>query len=318
MYHHLGKTQRRLKKIKKAIEQFDHVLEIEPDCFPAYGQIMKCARRDAAYKSKCNESAKRIIEAIKEENEKLPLRTALALISDLRSCNLDEVYPDKKELCKLFKTLILKVSYDGMYQFYEAFVAFVNFFSYPKELSEECLDLYNQIPMLKYISVESINRENYANVLDAFSVIYSLLDEEDKRKEKIRTFIKQVIKKLESSTKPYEVRSALKALNKCGCYREAASFNINEGVKSDAWILFWLAKAKIELNEPSCLDSIERALACKSSSDKYDATFYQCKALCLKVNGKNDEAKEWYRKAIDACGNDAFKKSLQKELDELG
>lgn len=318
LFHHLGKTQRRLKKIEKAIEQFDHVLEIEPDCFPAYGQIMKCAKKKNEYKSEYICAAKKILEAIKEKNDKLPLRTALALISDLRSGNLDEAGFDKLELCGLFKPLILNAAYEEMHQFYEALAAFMNFFSYPEELSKECLDLYNRIPMLKYISLEMITRKDYAHVLDAFSAIYGLLDEKDSRKEKIKLFIMQIIEKIKDSEKSYDVRSALKALNKCGFYQDVVLFNINEGLKKDDWVLFWLAKAKIGLNDLSCLDSIEQALTCKSSSDKYDATFYQCKALCLKVNGKNAEAKEWYKKAIDACSNEAFKKSLQKELDELG
>jgi tetratricopeptide (TPR) repeat protein len=124
LHHHLGKTQRRMKNFEQAIEQFGQVLKIEPDCFPAYGQIMKCARKKDKYKSEYIDAAKKILEAIKNRNEKLPLRTALALISDLRSGDLREVYSDQKELCGLFKSLILKAAYDGMNQFYEAFVAF--------------------------------------------------------------------------------------------------------------------------------------------------------------------------------------------------
>jgi hypothetical protein len=294
------------------------VLKIEPDCFPAYGQIMKCARKKDKYKSEYIDAAKKILEAIKNRNEKLPLRTALALISDLRSGDLREVYSDQKELCGLFKSLILKAAYDGMNQFYEAFVAFVNFFSYPEILSKECLDLYNRIPMLKYISLESINRANYANALDAFSVIYGLLDEDDLRKEKIRIFIKQVVKEIESSEKSYEIRSALKAMYKCGFYQDVVEFDINESVKNDLWVLLWLAKAKIELKDPSCLESIEMALGKNLPLGKYEATFYQCKAKSLQINQKIDDAKMWYTKAIDACSNGAFKTSLQKELDELG
>lgn len=318
LYHHLGKTQRRIKKIEDAIKQFNQVLKIEPDCFPAYGQIMKCARKKNNYKSNFNAAAKEIIEAIKGKNEKLPFRTALAFISDLRSGDLDEIYPNKEELCGLFKSIVLKAAYDGMYQFYEAFVAFVNFFSYPLSLAKECLDLYDRIPMLKYISVETINKENYANVLDAFSVIYGLLPVDDSRKSKIKVFILQLVKKMEESEKSYEIRSALKAMYKCGFYQDVVEFDINESVKNDLWVLLWLAKAKIELKDPSCLESIEMALEKNLSLGKYEATFYQCKTKSLKINQKIDDAKTWYAKTIDACSSEAFRKDLQKELDELG
>lgn len=318
LYHHLGKTQRRMGKTKEAIEQFCYVLKIEPDCFPAYGQIMKCARRKFEYKSDYNVAAKKIIEAIKEKNEKIPFRTALAFISDLRSGDLDEIYPNTEELCGLFKSIVLKAAYDGMYQFYEAFVAFVNFFSYPSSLAKECLDLYDRIPMLKYICVETINKENYANVLDAFSVIYGLLPVDDSRKSQIKVFILQLVKKMEESEKSYEIRSALKALNKVGCFQEVAQFKVNEKLKNDMWILYWQAKASIELNNSDCLILIDAALVDETRLGKKKAAFFQCKAKSLIINQKIDEAKMWYAKAIDACSSEDFRKALQKELDELG
>lgn len=59
LYHHLGKTQRRLKKISEALIQFEREIDIDSENFPAYGQIVKCARSDKTLMDSCSSAIKK-------------------------------------------------------------------------------------------------------------------------------------------------------------------------------------------------------------------------------------------------------------------
>ena len=310
IYHHLGKNYRRLGKFDLALQQFNKEIEIDNNSYPAYGQIIKCARKDKQLLPQCSSAINKIIDAIKNDDDKLPIRIALAFIADLRSFK-DFV---TKENAEDFKKVIIKASYDGMYQFYEAFVSFINFYSYGN--SELCLDLYNKLSNLKFITIDSINERNYANVIDAFSIIYGLLNPDDKRKEQIEKLICNVIDVLKKSTNSYDIRSVLKAYNKLNMFKEADTLDIDKEIQNDIWILLWKAKAKIELNDIKCLEIINSALE-HTIPPNFESTFLQCQAKSYMINGNFSEAKNSLIKAINLCKRKDFRDELQKELESI-
>ena len=310
IYHHLGKNKRRQKKYIEAVDLFNKELKIDNHSFPAYEQIIKCAKSDRSLIKNSKTAIEQIISAIKGDDEQLPIRIALAFISDLRSFE-DYVTIENADD---FKKIIIKASYDEMYQFYEAFVSFVNFYYYKD--AEICLDLYNRLTNLKFITIDKINEKNYANVLDAFSIIYGLLENDDSRKAYISQLVCDIIDDLKNSVKPYDIRSVLKAYNKLSMYSEADSLIINDNIRNDIWILLWKAKAKIGLNDIKCLDLINDAITQKIP-DKFKSTFFQCQAKAYIINKKLDEAKKSYSEAINACKNMKFKEELQKELEDI-
>ena len=310
IYHHLGKNYRRLGKFDPALQQFNKEIEIDNNSYPAYGQIIKCARKDKQLLPQCSSAINKIIDAIKNDDDKLPIRIALAFIADLRSFK-DFV---TKENAEDFKKVIIKASYDGMYQFYEAFVSFINFYSYGN--SELCLDLYNKLSNLKFITIDSINERNYANVIDAFSIIYGLLNPDDKRKEQIKKLICNVIDVLKKSTNSYDIRSVLKAYNKLNMFKEADTLDIDKEIQNDIWILLWKAKAKIELNDIKCLEIINSALE-RTIPPNFESTFLQCQAKSYMINGNFYEAKNSLIKAINLCKRKDFRDELQKELESI-
>ena len=310
IYHHLGKYYRRQGKFGLALEQFNKELEIDNNSYPAYGQIIKCARTEKKLLPQCSSPINKIIDAIKNDDDKLPIRIALAFIADLRSFK-DFV---TKENAEDFKKVIIKASYDGMYQFYEAFVSFINFYSYGN--SELCLDLYNKLSNLKFITIDSINERNYANVIDAFSIIYGLLNPDDKRKEQIKKLICNVIDVLKKSTNSYDIRSVLKAYNKLNMFKDADTLDIDKEIQNDIWILLWKAKAKIELNDIKCLEIINSALE-HTIPPNFESTFLQCQAKSYMINGNFSEAKNSLIKAINLCKRKDFRDELKKELESI-
>lgn len=310
IYHHLGKNYRRQKKFKTAIEQFNEELKLDDNSYPAYGQIIKCARSDKTLFPLCTTAIEKIINAIKNNDDKLPIRIALAFIADLRSFK-DFV---SKENIADFEKIIIKASYEGMYQFYESFVSFINFYSYNNR--DVCLELYNKLTNLRFISVETINENNYANVIDAFSIIYGLLDTTDERKNSIEKIICNIAKRLEQSTDSYAIRSVLKAYNKIGMFKEADEFTINQTIENDIWILLWKAKAKIELHDKHGLELINTAIK-QEIPPAYRSTFYQCQAKAYIVNNDSYNAKKSLVEAIKNCTNPKFKMELEKELHSL-
>lgn len=190
-------------------------------------------------------------------------------------------------------------------------VSFINFYSYNNP--QVCLELYNKLPNLRFISVETINEKNYANVIDAFSIIYGLLDTTDERKNSIKKLICNIAKRLEESTDSYAIRSVLKAYNKIGMFKEADNFTISQTIENDIWILLWRAKAKIELHDKHSLELINTAINQEIPST-YKSTFYQCQAKAYIVNNDSNNAKHSLEEAIKSCTNQKFKIELEKEL----
>lgn len=310
IYHHLGKYYRRQGKFGLALEQFNEELEIDNNSYPAYGQIIKCARTEKKLLPQCSTAINKILHAIKLADENLPIRIALAFIADLRSFKEFVSKDDAND----FKKVIIKASFEGMYQFYEAFVSFINFYSYGN--SELCLDLYNKLTNLRFITIDSINDRNYANATDAFSIIYGLLEQEDKRKTQIKRLICTITDVLKKSTNPYDIRSVLKAYNKMKMFEEANNLDLALAIQNDIWILFWKSKAKIELNDKNCIELINLALK-QSIPEYFKPTFLQCQAKAYIINNNIPEARNSLEKAIQTCKREDFKKDLQKELERI-
>lgn len=305
IYHHLGKTQRRLKKIDASLNTFAEELSINPNSYAAYGQIVKVARKANLPKDKYESAIEKIKTAFQTNDPKLPLRIALSLISDLRSF---KGYVTKNDI-SYFSTYILKASYSGMYQFYESFVSFINFFSY--ENPDKCLELYYKIPLLQCLSIDDINKSNYANACDALIVLYGLI-EDSSDKERLKKIITEICEKNLHAGDSYGIRASLKVLNKFEQFKIVDNYLIPTSMESDPWILYWIANAKLQLGKNEALDIINLALKHDEIiGEDYLSTFYQCQGKCFLLVSDNENARIAFDNAINHCKNEKFKKSLQ-------
>lgn len=309
--HHLGKTQRRLSKFLDALNSFKNEIRIDPYSYAAYGQIVKCARKGNLPKNEFEPAIDIIKNGFKTKDDRLPTRIALSLIADLRSF---DGYVENQD-AELFEEFIVQSSYSGMYQVFESFVAFISYYSY--KLPDICKDIFYKSPLFQYVTICDINRRNYANACDAFSSLFFLIeDEEDKNR--IKSVLLEIANLLVKSEKPYEICAALKVYNKFERYEEISNYKSFELIKNEPWPLYWIAKANLNLQNKNCIYIINLAIGnIDTINSKYHSAFYQCQAHSYLLNNDLNKARESFVKAIKTCDKDAFKKSLEKELNKI-
>lgn len=321
IYHHLGKAYRRHGELNFAKDYFEKVLELNPNYFETWNQIINLGTKSSATIDLQNfgkEYFEKMLTQIMNSSESVTLRIKLAFITFSNSSRYRNII--KKYSCiELFSKIITQSYLQGFEQIYEAFVSFVRLYGYTNP--NETRELFDSINSILLIDTKYTKINNFSDFLDSFATIYSIHDDSTV-KEGIKFILITVINSaITKDINDFEKRAILKTYVGLDLIDDALNYFENNCIKEsyskdDFYSLYYYAKALYQKHEYWKSLNICEKIEKIGSSFNLNNTF-EIKALCYRELKQIDKAIRILKVAIDLTENEKYKNSLGKMLEQF-
>jgi len=320
--HHIGKTQGRCKQYVDALNTFNLIIEAKPDWHAASGQIAKLGAQHGApisVKVAGEEAMKKLLDSIFSDRSKVPLRVALAMISQLRSYKSvqKELSNDAEKVQKLSE-VIATSGLEGFGQFFEAYVSFTSMFGY--EYSDIVIDLADQFYEILMQTPTTVDERQWLSACEGLVNTANAAKDCDRSDlfEKLRGAALQYVTQITKCNvlDKYEVRALAKAYN---IFEEPQNALEIIGKFSeeevDHWVQYQRAKAKYQLNdytsaEIDAYEALQSALSDRKARNML-SSYHDLYSQCLEKNGNLEDAIKELENAIEKTDG-KYKTSLEK------
>lgn len=321
IYHHLGKAYRRSRRYSDAKSCFDKVLAIRPNSYETWNQIINlgCSRNAPDNLQKIGkEYYEKLLLQVKQTPSSVTLRIKLALVTFSNYRQYKNI-AQKAENIEIFSNIIRQSYLQGFEQIYESFVSFVRLYGYNHPL--ETKKLFESISSIILIDANYKNIEKFSDFLDAFSSVYELIDEHQKKEEIKAVLLSVVNSSLHEKINSFEKRAILKTYCSVNEAKMAIKYfekncNKNEQYcKDDFYLLYYYAKALYMENKYEESLDICKNIENLNSSFNLNNT-YELEAYCYKDLKRLDKARDYINKAINLTENGKYKDSLINVLNE--
>lgn len=316
--HHIGKCYRRMKNYDDSMIFLNEALRIKNDFYPTHLQIAKCSVQEKTnkYRAKGEQSIKLILDDI-FSRKNIPFRISLSAISDLRSFR--SLYDSLNETdIEFLKQIISMASFEGLQQYYEAFVSFISMFSWKHP--EICILLFNENKKFLILSPEQQKKNQWANICGSLTNIYPSFKGTDTG-HRISQLLLQYSKVIANEFKnlDYEIRAVAKALCFLEKYEEVIA--LVDGFENPShFMLRWKCIAELKSGSKECLKTSEQIILLNEQDGKsksFLSSNYELHSDCLQFFGDEDTCKVYLKKAIDSCSDFKYKEQLQDKLKKL-
>lgn len=327
LLHHLGKAYRRCGDIDQALGTFRQLLEIEPEWHAALGQVAHLGTQHSANdaaKEEGEAALRRLLRMIIESPNAVPLRVAMAALTNLRSYHrvVDELNSDESSVKSLGRA-ISQAALEGLDQFYDAFYAFTSKFGY--EHPDISFKLVSAAGDMFEIAPESIGKAHLLSVGEALANVA-----QNARRSGDGTLARRLsglslvyadAVLAGSAPNSFASRGIAKLFIVAGHPRRA--LDVIDAVPSDGrdhWLLYRRAEAELALGMPNALATAENALKGARSdarAEKNVAAYLDLVSKCLSARGDIEGAIRSARLALENCKGGRFQRELSDRLASL-
>jgi tetratricopeptide (TPR) repeat protein len=327
LLHHKGKALRRYKKFNEALECFNSLLKLKPNWHATYGQIAHLGTQKGVDEliNKSGETAiVKLLSFMIEDFSIVPLRVSLGAFARLRSYDhvKKDIASDKAKVIALANIISIS-AFEGIDQFYEAYVSFTSMFGY--QHPEVCVELAETLHEMFTMPPEAIDKYQWVSACEAITntvTAAKVLGKVELSKKMSQASILFADKiNIEKKLTSFVARALAKAYIEAG-NPEIAVETIEKVDEKDInhWLLYRKAEALLALDDSTALDVLNVALALAINDEKATnilSPYYDLKRQCYEKKGKIKEALIESENAIQYCPEGKYKNTLEKILERL-
>jgi len=324
LLHHLGKAYRRCGDIDKALATFQKLLEIEPNWHATLGQIVHLGTQYGASDTAKQEGERalhQLLDSMIESPASVPLRVAMAVLSNLRSYPNVVAQLNSDELSvKSLSRIISQAALEGLDQFYDAFYAFTSKFGY--EHPDVSFKLVSAAGDMFEISPKSIGKSHLLNVGETLANVSqnALRSGDEGLARRLSGLSLVYAESLLADGDPdgFTRRGIAKIFTVAGHSSRALEvINMVPADKLDHWLLYRRAEAELAQGMPEALATAKDALA-RAQADprakKNLAAYFDMMSRCLSAAGDTNGAVDQMQRALAHCSGGRFQKELTERL----
>lgn len=327
LLHHLGKAYRRSGEIDRALATFQQLLELEPTWHATHGQIAHLgAQHDANEQAKeaGHRSLDHLVTQMIEDPTAVPLRVAMAALSNLRSYpELTEKLNADEQSINALGEVISQSALEGLDQFYDAFFAFTSKFSYRHPRIS--FELVSAVGDMFEVSPASIGKKHLLSVSESLANVAQNAeragDEALARRLSGLSLVYAESLLAAGALDSFTARGVAKVFTIAG--DPARALQIITGVPAgqvNHWLLYRRAEAELALELPQSLQTAREALAGAQADPraaKNLASYFDMVSRCLKHAGNYPAALEQARLAVTHSDEGPFRLELTERLNAL-
>ncbi|EGH22803.1 hypothetical protein PSYMO_15476, partial [Pseudomonas amygdali pv. mori str. 301020] len=324
LLHHLGKAYRRCGDIDKALATFQKLLEIEPNWHATLGQIVHLGTQHGVgdtTRQAGERALHQLLGLMLESSASVPLRVAMAVLSNLRSYPSVVAQLNSDELSvKSLSRIINQAALEGLDQFYDAFYAFTSKFGY--EHPDVSFKLVSAAGDMFEISPESIGKSHLLSVGETLAnVSQNALRSGDEGLARRLSGLSLVYAEAllaEGDPDGFTRRGIAKIFTVAGHSSRALEvINVVPVDKLDHWLLYRRAEAELAQGMPEALatakDALIRAQA-DPRAEKNLAAYFDMMSRCLSAAGDTKGALDQTQQALAHCSGGRFLRELTDRL----
>ncbi len=322
LLHHRGKALRRCKQYEDSYQCFLQLLELKPHWHATYGQIVSLGAThsvDAEIKKAGQEYMRTLLTDILQNSSIVPLRVSLATIAKLRSYPMlvKEISSSQRDV-EMLADIIAMSAFEGLGQFYEAFVAFTSMYGYHHSLI--CIRLVEALPEMLAMPPEMVDKEQWVSACEALSNTATAAIKQMKSElfAQLSNASIKFAQKISSKNclRAYDTRVVAKAYITGNMPEEALKvISLVPKENIDHWILYRKAEAQLKTGDNSgALKSVDEAFILVEKDSKAQdriSIYHDLKSKCYEQLGNIGTALSELRTAIEKCTDSQYKQELE-------